>query len=871
VTARPKPADRTDRFGTPPLINLGSILEQQILPCVQRASRYLGTELNTVHKDPAEVDLRVALAFPDLYDLGLGNLGLLILYRILNELPWCWAERAYAPGLDMEKALRERGLPLFANESKDSLAAMDLVGFTLQSELTYTSVLNMLDLAGIPLRSRDRDGTHPLVCAGGPSAFNPEPVAPFMDFIVVGDGEEVVVEIATLLREMKGAPRRDKLEALSKVPGIYVPECYPFEELPDGRMVPREDAPKIARRLVRDLDHAPFPVDYIVPFTPQVHDRVSLEVLRGCTHGCRFCQAGMVTRPVRERSLDTIDTLMSAALANTGYEEVSLISLSTCDYSAAQALVRQAAKRASEQDVSVSLPSLRLETFAVELADMVAGVRRTGLTVAPEAASPRLRAVINKWIPDEELLRIAEEAYKHGWNHVKTYFMIGLPTETDDDVAAIVNLCVRALDRGRAVNPKARVNTGVSTFVPKPFTPFQWAEQIGLEESYRRQRLLQEGFHKHSSIKFGRHDPRATLIEGMITRGDRRTADLLEAAWRHGARLDSWDEHLNWRAWQEAIEETGFDVADALRAREPEERLPWDHIDVLIPKQWFQDDWERAKALQHVPDCRQGTCNACGVTAHENDLCRAMIERSASGHGDEKAPPPPLERPAEPAPAQRLRFRIGRTGLARFLSNRELINVWIRALRRAGVPLAYSQGFHAHPKVQFACAPPVGEETVDDVMDVVLRETVAPEAVLARLQARLPQGIDAFDAREVPLKSPSLMSAATGFLYEVTAPGDAEAVSVQIQALLAASEIRVEKPEKPKTGRRRARRATEVDIRPMIAAIRLRQSEGNQVTVDVETRVIEGRFAQMRHVVPLLGLDPERAKVVKRATCLADE
>ncbi len=701
---------------------LREVLERDVLPAVERPSRYLGSELNSTHKDPGAVDLRVALVFPDLYDLGLGNLGILILYAILNKLDWCWCERAYAPAPDMERQLRDRGLPMFTNESKDSLGTMDVIGFTLQSELTYTNILNIIDLAGMPLRTKDRDESHPLTMAGGPSVFNPEPLAPFIDFFVIGEGEDVVLDIAESLRASKGLPRVERLEALAKIGGVYVPELYPFETMPDGRILPKEDAPKIVKRIVQDLDGATFPVNYIVPYTAQVHDRVGLEVLRGCTQGCRFCQAGMVTRPVRERSLEKVDELMQRTLEATGYEEISLVSLSTCDFSRPRMLVEQAAKRAAQENVAVSLPSLRLDSFSVELADMVAGVRRSGLTFAPEAATPRLRAVINKWIPDEDLLQMSSEAFKRGWNHVKTYFMIGLPTERDEDVEAIVDLCIRTLKLGRTVNPKAKVNTGVSTFVPKPFTPFQWAEQITLDEAYRRQRILENGFRPHAAIKFGRHEPETTFIEGMLSRADRRGADLIEAAWRNGARLESWNEHLNFQAWLDAVQQTEYDVAGALRARELDERLPWDHIDMMIPKKWFQEDWQRAMELKHAQDCRAGKCHLCGVIYRERDLCKHMLKRQKQGRIDEQAwVRTPLPEFKEPEPAQRLRLRIGRLGETRFLSHLELVNAWIRVLRRACAPIAYSQGFHAHPKLGFATAPPLGEESVGDYMEITLR------------------------------------------------------------------------------------------------------------------------------------------------------
>lgn len=529
--------------------SLRDILLTEILPRVEKPSRYLGNELNTVHKRREDVDFRVALVFPDLYELGLGNLGLHILYAILNDMPGVWAERAYTPALDMEAILRERKLPLFLHESKDPMAVCDCIGFTLQSELTYTNILNTIDLAGLEVRAEKRRDDDPLIFAGGPAAFNPEMLAPFFDFFVIGEGEDAIVEMVDVLRPLKGAPKAAKLAALAELEGFYVPSLYPMEEDERGQIVPKLGEPPIVKRLVNSLDGARYPSKYIVPFAQLVHDGIALEVLRGCTQGCRFCQAGMVTRPVRERSLTNIDTLMEKALENTGFEAVSLVSLSTCDFSRPRTLVKQAVNRAHKDNVSISLPSLRLDSFAVEMADMVSGVRRSGLTFAPEAASPRMRAVINKFIPDEELLTMATEAFRRGWTSVKTYFMIGLPTERDEDVLAIADLALRTLKEGRKCTPRATVRTGVSTFVPKPFTPFQWAEQIGIEETHRRQSLLSERFRNNSGIKFGRHSPETSFIEGLITRADRRCADLIEAAWRNGARLETWDEHVNVDHW----------------------------------------------------------------------------------------------------------------------------------------------------------------------------------------------------------------------------------------------------------------------------------------------------------------------------------
>ncbi|MBI1317359.1 MAG: TIGR03960 family B12-binding radical SAM protein [Candidatus Hydrogenedens sp.] len=852
---------------------LKTAILNDVLPRVEKPSRYLGTELNSVHKHAAEVDLRVCLIFPDLYELGLGNLGLHILYAILNAREDTWCERAYTPAPDMEAQLRERRLPLFMLESKDSVAEAHLVGITLQSELTFTNILNIIDLAGFPLRAKDRADDAPLFFAGGPAVFNPEPLAPFIDFFVIGEGEDVIVEIVEAIKPLRHAPRAERLAALEGIEGIYIPERYPFEEMPDGQVLPKEDAPKIVKRLVNSLDGATYPTNYIVPFTELVHDGIGLEVLRGCTQGCRFCQAGMVTRPVRERSLENIDQLMERTLANTGFEAVSLVSLSTCDFSRPRTLVKNAVKRAHKDHVSISLPSLRLDSFAVEMSDMVSGVRRSGLTFAPEAATPRLRAVINKFIPDDELLRMSKEAYARGWDHVKTYFMIGLPTERDEDVIAIAELAIRTMQEGKKINPRAGVRTGVSTFVPKPFTPFQWAAQIGIEETYRKQGLLAERFRGHRDIKFGHHEARASFIEGLLTRADRRAADLLEAAWKRGARLETWDEHLNFAAWEGAIADTNYDVEGQFRERDPNERLPWDHIDVLMPKGWFQQDWQRAMELKYAQDCRAGKCHLCGVIYRERDLCKTMLKNQKQGHAEEEASweGVPEKVKEEIPPVQRIRFRIGRMGAARLLSHLEHKNVWIRALRRARAPIAYSFGFHEQPKVTFATAMPVGEESTGDWMDVLLTEPADPQELLARLKTTLPEGFHVFEAEETPLRAPALMALAEGFAYDLYFDGAAGGIEDAISDVLARETIEVERMMKVRNKKtrgkgRRIKKPGMADIRPSIHALRIEEGNERQTIVRLETRSVEGKIAKPREIAALLGHDPETVRVVKRAT-----
>ena len=832
-------------------MNLAQVLSDEILPRVEKPSRYLGSEVNSVHKDRAAVDLRLALCFPDLYDLGLGNLGLHILYAVLNGVEGVWAERVYAPGMDLEKELRARKLPMFANESKDSLDVFDGVGFTLQSELTFTNILNVMELGGIPLRTADRGEHHPLTFAGGPAVFNPEPLAPFMDFFVIGDGEDIVLDIAAALRAHRG--REARLDALAKIEGVYVPARYPFDTLPDGQILPALDAPKIRKRTTRDLNGATFPVNYIVPFTEQVHDRISLEVLRGCTQGCRFCQAGMTTRPVRERTIENLDGLLQRTLDATGYEEVSLVSLSTCDYSQVRSLVETMVARARPQHVTVSLPSLRLDSFSVELSDMAAETRRTGLTFAPEAASPRLRAVINKWIPDEELLEMSAQAYERGWDHVKLYFMIGLPTERDDDILAIADLCERTVTAGRKINRAASVHTGVSTFVPKPFTPFQWAEQIDVEETERRQKLLAARFGKNKNIKFGRHHAVETYLEGLVSRSDRRAADLIELAFKKGCRFDAWSEHLRFDLWMEAVAELGYDTKFAMRERQLDERLPWDHLDIHIPKTWFQQDWQRATELKHAQDCRHKKCHKCGVIDVERALCASMLRDNIEGAKKEKTwVRKDIPAPVEPPAMMRLRFRIGRTGDARLLSHLETADAWIRALRRAKAPVSYSQGFHAHARINFSSALPVGEESTGEYMDVILSERLDARALFERLERTIPAGFLVLGVAEVPINTAGLMGEVRGADYTLFAPLPRAELEAAVARVVNAETIPLEREGK--------RGTVTVDARAMLRHLVLRDDGA----IDLGVKSIDGRPGKARDFVQILGFPADRTRVLRR-------
>jgi radical SAM family uncharacterized protein len=594
-----------------------------ILPRVTRPARYLGGEWNAVRKDHRSVEVLFALAFPEIYEVGMSHLGSMILYHELNLRPDVACERVFCPWIDMEEEMRRRGLGLHALESGRPVAEFDIVGISLQYEMNYSNVLNLLDLAGLPLRADRRDAGHPLVLAGGPCAFNPEPLADYLDAVVLGEGEEVVHEVVDAFRRWKraGKGRDALLRSLAEIPGVYVPSLYQVDYHPDGTVA--EVSPKIAgvpprvvRRALPRLDDRDYPTRPIVPYLETVHDRAMVEIFRGCTRGCRFCQAGIIYRPVRERPADRVQELARELVGATGHQEVSLASLSASDYSAIEEVARRLVDEGVGLGVGISLPSLRSDAFSVELAHQVQRVRKTGLTFAPEAGTQRLRDVINKQITSDDLRAAVESAFRNGWRTLKLYFMIGLPTEDYPDLDGIAEL-VREVEAAyrtvkRGGGPPLKLSVSVAPFVPKPHTPFQWEPQLLLEELRKRQEYLRRRIPRR--VRLSWHDPELSFVEAVFARGDRRLARALEIAWEGGAKFDSWSEHFSYRRWMDAFAAAGHDPRwYANRERPREEVFPWDHLETGVSKDYLWQERRRAWKGELTADCRFAACPGCGV------------------------------------------------------------------------------------------------------------------------------------------------------------------------------------------------------------------------------------------------------------------
>ena len=604
---------------------------EHALQKVQKPGRYVGGELNSVVKDPSQVEVRFAFCFPDTYEIGMSHLGIKILYGAMNEIPYFWCERVFAPWVDMEEEMRREDIPLYALESGDPVRDFDFIGFTLQYELSYTNVLNMLELAGIPLRSKDRTELRNIVVGGGPCACNPEPLADFFDIFFLGDGEEVDIEVMELYRQCKkeGKSKLAFLEQAAQIQGVYVPAFYDVTYNEDGTVkayTPTHGAPAtVKKRNMMDMDKSYYPKDFVVPLIDVVHNRISEEVLRDCIRGCRFCQAGFLYRPYREKSIETIDRQCRDLCCSTGYDEISLSSLSTSDYSQLNQLIDTLHQWTEGEKVSLSLPSLRVDNFSPELMERINSVRKSGLTFAPEAGSQRMRDVINKNVTEEQLLHTVNVAFTEGWTRIKLYFMIGLPTETIEDVIAIDELGQKVVDafyqnkekpRGKGVE----VSLSAAAFVPKPFTPFQWFGQDTMEMLQEKQRALKGNVHSRK-LSVSYHGAQTSFLEAVFARGDRRLCAVMEKAREFGLRFDGWEDCFDFDKWTEAFEACGLDPAFyANRHREFDEVFPWDHLDYGVKKEFFIEECKRAYAAQTTPNCRE-QCSHCGAACYKGGIC----------------------------------------------------------------------------------------------------------------------------------------------------------------------------------------------------------------------------------------------------------
>jgi radical SAM family uncharacterized protein/radical SAM-linked protein len=819
---------------------------KEYLSLVSKPVRYLGQEVNSVKKDPTEVRLKFCLAFPDVYEVGMSHLGIQILYHILNGRKEISCERAFAPWVDMEKVLRDKNIPLASLESSTPLNQFDILGFSLQYELCFTNVLNMLDLCQIPFFSKERDERFPLIIAGGPSTFNPEPMADFFDAIVIGDGEEVVLEICDLVHQWKGTKgkKADLLKSLSQLIGIYIPSLS-------------GEIKKVRKRVVSDLDQAPFPECPIVPYMKVVHDRLNLEIARGCKRGCRFCEAGFIHRPYRERSPGLIQEILHASLKHTGYEEFSLLSLSAGDYSSIGPLLSILMDRFESKRVAASFPSLRIESIVGHLAEEVKRVRKTGFTIAPEAGTERLRRVINKELDEGILFQGLADLFSKGWKNIKLYFMTGLPTEREEDLRGILHLSKKISILGERHRVQPNINVSVSTFVPKPHTPFQWASQIPLEEMKEKLSILRDEL-KRNRLRFKWQDPHLSFLEGIFSTGDRNLSRVLVEAHRLGCRFDGWSDQFRYPLWKEVFERMEMDLHSYGRRKGVQERLPWSFIDTGIEPLFLWEEFQKGLQEETSPPCSEG-CYQCGVCDQDVRVRESRLSeiQQSEKRGEGRIRRKPIKR--------RVRLNFTKKGEIRFISHLELAHLFHRAAKRGDLPLCYSEGFHPMPRIVFATALPVGIESLTETVDFELEGSIPPLEVKERLNQTLPPGIEITEAKEILFASPSLpLRPRSVYWIPLDHLVSKEEAGGRIKKAFEKKEFFIHQERKGKWRK--------VDIRPLIERMEVKEDEGKEEKashfgVELVLRIGMGRTAKPTEIIgAIIGLEEEhlaQCKIVK--------
>jgi len=763
------------------------MIQEDKLLQMKKPAQYLGGELNAVCKKDQEILVNFALAFPDLYEVGMSHLGIQILYQLINSDEDSWAERAYMPMEDMEAHLRESSESLVSLESNRPLHQFDVLGFSLQYELCATNILCMLELGNVPLMADERDDSHPLVLGGGPYSYHPEAIAPFFDAFFLGDAEEAIPEMLEILKQAKTSSwgRKKTLEALSQIEGIYVPTRWEAkfdgEGFFTGIIAKDESRPEILRRLLPTMEGAPYVSKPLVPNINTVHNRLSVEVMRGCVRGCRFCQAGYLYRPQRERSPEEIVSIVGETLPETGYEELSLLSLSTADYCSVVPLLKTLMDTYAKDDkLAVSFPSTRVDSLKPDVLEQVQRVRRTGFTIAPEGGTQRIRDVINKGVTDEQILETVGNVFRMGWTGIKMYFMLGLPTETDEDLEGIIDIA-RRIKKMPEAKAKA-ITVSVSTHVPKPHTPFQWAEQNHPEEVVRKQRLLAEGL-KKVGVNFRYHDAFSSFLEGIFCRAGREIAPVVKRAYEIGARLDAWNEHLSEDTWMQAFMDCGVDPYYYLRGREVEEPLPWDHLSCGIPKSYFAKEWRRALRDKETPDCLTQSCSVCGACDYDSRRNVLWPREDSSERlsqidfGDAR-----LAGAVDSENTWHYRLKYEKTGNFRMLGHLEMARVVHRAFMRAGIILDFTKGFHPMPRISFGPPLQLGIESEQEHMDCALLEECDKESLRTKLNEVMPQGLSVKEVIEIGPKTASIQDLTIGFQFEaefLSSPGEEFLKSLQ--------------------------------------------------------------------------------------------